>query len=83
MINGMKQCPEGHRCFFNACLFDKDRRPVWYGDIDFTASEDTLQAVATARGETFYVTREQPFRWDGLDKKLAKHPDDRVVVFKP
>jgi len=83
MLSGIKQGPKGHVCFFNACAFDKDLTQVWWGDVDLTASAADLQALADTRGETFYITREQPYRWDGLSKDEAKNPEEgRVVAFR-
>ena len=68
------------KVFFNACVFDKAFTQIWYGDIDFTLSTDALTKLAAEIG-TIYVTREMPYRFEGLDKKTAKSED--VVRYDP
>lgn len=84
MISGSKsyylnQHPD-HTVFFNACVFNKDRQQIWYGDIDLTVSSDRLQQLANKIG-TIYVTRETPFRWEGLQEDQTCE-SDRIKVFK-
>ncbi len=33
MISFIKQCPVGHECFFNACIFIKERKPLTWRSI--------------------------------------------------
>lgn len=82
MISANKTCPEGHECFFNACIFIKERkrwwnkatyRQVWWGDIDLTLSRGAVIAAADALGCDLWVTRER-YRWHGY------HGEDEGVV---
>jgi hypothetical protein len=84
MISGSKIAPKGHTVFFNACIFDESYQQIWWGDFDLTADSEALQKIATRHGSKLYVTREQPFRWDGLSKKQVKaDTEERIVEFKP
>lgn len=68
-----------HKIYFNACLFDKDLKQIWYGDIDLDIDKESLQMLANYLKEPIYLTIEQPFRWDGLKEE---HIDtDDVIVF--
>lgn len=53
-----------HTVFFNANVYDSAGQKVWYGDIDLTASATKLKECALKLGQTIYVTREMPFRFD-------------------
>src|SRR5512146_1032377 len=75
MISPTKECPDGHMCFFNACIFVKERahwwskatyRQVWWGDIDLTSSRSAVIAAADILGRDLWVTRER-YRWDGYN----------------
>ncbi len=33
MISANKTCPEGHECFFNACIFIKERTPLTWRSV--------------------------------------------------
>jgi hypothetical protein len=95
MLSGTKQKPAGledHEIFWNACLFvkhgrgDKSVVQEWWGDLDVTAQEANLQALANELGHTVYVTREHPWRWKGFAaaKKDAEIYNDRsIFTFKP
>lgn len=72
ILSFMKKAPEGCEVFWNACIFDKDLQQIWWGDINITRQAESLQRIADQRREVIYVTREHGFRWDGLDKKVAK-----------
>ncbi len=70
-----------HKIYFNACLFDKEFKQVWYGDIDLDIDKESLQMLANYLKEPIYLTIEQPFRFDGLKEE---HIDtDDVIVFVP
>lgn len=85
MISGSKTCPKGHVCFFNACIFIKERkrwwqrstyRQVWWGDIDLTQDRSSVIAAADALDRDLWVTRER-YRWHGY-----KGEDEGAVLFK-
>jgi hypothetical protein len=90
-LSGSKTGKAGHRYFWNACIFEpdecKDNPPfnqIWWGDVDVSTEEPVLQEIATRTGMTFYLTREHPYRFDGLTKKDIKKPDlNRVIPFEP
>jgi len=71
-----------HKVYFNACIFDKKAKEVWYGDIDITEDEDKLKQIAKESKQTFYVTPEHPFRMDfnKVTKKQLEN-DEYVVKF--
>lgn len=50
--------------FFNANLYNAEGIKIWYGDLDITKSRAKLQELAKTLGETLYVTREMPFRFE-------------------
>lgn len=50
--------------FFNANVYNHEAIKIWYGDLDLTKSRAKLQELAKALGETIYVTREMPFRFE-------------------
>ena len=33
MISATKTCPKGHECFFNACIFIKERKPLTWHNV--------------------------------------------------
>ena len=68
-----------HIVYFNACLFDKDLKQVWFGDIDLDIDKESLQMLANYLKETIYLTREQPYRWDGLKKEDINKSE--VIIF--
>lgn len=73
---------EGHKVYFNACIYDKKGKQVWYGDLDLTKDSDKLNQVAQASNQTFYVTPEHGFRSDFhkvTKKQLEKDKD--VIKF--
>lgn len=82
-ISASKTPRPGHVVFFNACIFDKDFVQAWGGDIDFTDDLPKLQKIASERQQKIYVTKETPFRWEGLSKRTAKKDPERVVIIEP
>ena len=71
-----------HKTFFNACLFDSSFTQLWFGDIDFDADSESLQLLSNYINEVIFITREQPYRWDGLkDEQVDGNKD--VVIVKP
>jgi len=87
-LSASKTGTVGHRYFWNACIFVPDGhkafKQVWWGDVDVSIEESLLQEIATRTGMTFYLTREQPYRFDGLAEKDIKKPDlNRVISFTP
>jgi hypothetical protein len=84
MLSGNKSSPPGHECYWNSCLFNEKGDQLWWGDIDLTKKEDTIQALAKEIGK-FYITRENPFRWDGLKNGLLyadRMPGDFYRVYE-
>lgn len=70
-----------HTVFFNACIFNSKRQQIWWGDLDLTKDSAKLQNVANQIG-TIYVTKEKPYRWDGLgDGKLEEF--ENLKIFNP
>lgn len=67
--------------YFNACIFNKGLKQIWWGDIDITADKKALKKVAKESKELFYVTPEHPFRSDfnNVDQKLI---DTHEAVIK-
>jgi hypothetical protein len=85
MISGSKTAymianPD-HEVFFNACVFNGAGVQVWFGDIDLTLSSDAIQELTEEYG-VLYVTREQPFRFKGLEEGRKICPEF-VRTFKP
>ena len=70
MTSGSKTAPKNHIVFFNACVFDDKYEQVWHGDIDLSDNAEALTEIRKVG--SFYITREHPFRFDGLGKKVAK-----------
>lgn len=70
-----------HKIFFNACLFVGDEQ-VWHGDIDFDLDTETVQTIANITGKLITVTREWPFRFEGLAESRKGRPE-AVVEFYP
>lgn len=68
-----------NKVYFNACLFDKNLKQIWWGDIDLDMDKESLQMLADFLGEPIYLTMEQPFRWDGLKEEDVDR--DEVIVF--
>jgi hypothetical protein len=86
-LSGSKTAKPGHTVFWNACIFNAKGEQIWYGDIDLTTESDKLQEAANLFG-TLYVTRESPFRWDGLkkglrDSNMRNVPEHYYRIFKP
>jgi len=67
--------------YFNACIFDKDLKQIWWGDIDITKDKEALDKIAKESQQIFYVTPEHPFRTDfnTITKKLI---DSNEYVIK-
>lgn len=68
--------------YFNACIFNKKLKQIWWGDIDITADKKTLKMIAKESKELFYVTPEHPFRSDfnKVDQKLID-TDESVIKY--
>lgn len=68
--------------YFNACIFNKDLKQIWWGDIDITKNKKKLQKIAEESKELFYVTPEHPFRSDfnKVDQKLID-TDESVIRY--
>ena len=70
-----------HKVYFNACIFDKKAKEVWYGDIDLTEDEEKLKQVAKESKQIFYVTPEHPFRMD-FNKVTKEQLENEEYVVK-
>ena len=66
--------------FFNANVFDERGAKVWFGDVDTTLEMQTLQSIADEIDEAFYVTREQPWRWETDEVELVKKLEMAVTA---
>src|SRR5271157_1101687 len=85
MISATKTFPKGHECFFNGCIFIKERKHWWnratyrqvgWGDIDLTLSRAAVIAAADVLGRDLWVTRER-YRWHGYNGE-----DEGAVLIK-
>lgn len=54
-----------HTVYFNGNVYDSSATKLWYGDVDLTKDGTKLKQLARQLGESLYVTREMPFRFDG------------------
>ena len=75
-----------HFVFFNANLYGSDAAKLWFGDVDFNQDTDKLLHLADTLGETIYVTREMPFRFEEpltLDRLEAALKTGDARVFSP
>lgn len=77
MLSGAKQAPKGQEVYWNACVFTKEGVQIWHGDFNLTEGRAKLQALAEQVG-TIYLTKEQPFRFDGLKAGMRARPDGFV-----
>lgn len=68
--------------FFNACIFNDKYEQIWWGDINLTKSSPALQEIANKIKSVFYVTREQPYRFDGLTKKDLNNVESVRIFVK-
>lgn len=85
LIDASKSCymednPD-HKVYFNACIFNEQGTQIWFGDIDFNLDESKLKALAERVGG-IYVTPEQPFRWEGLDKNIPDYKKEMIVHYE-
>lgn len=62
-ISGSKTAPKGHVCVFNANICIKSKGKVWFGDVDLTADDAALKAMAADAGEDLYVLHEMDARF--------------------
>lgn len=70
--------PNVLQCVFNAGVFTRDRKRIWYGDLDLVTDTDKLHQLATTMHEPLYVLRERDARSDReIDLQNA------VVVIQP
>ena len=76
MISNTKSSPKGHECVFNANVCTRSRGKIWFGDLDLTADETELKALASKEGETVYVLREM----EGRLMNEAQPPLDRAIA---
>ena len=79
LLNMDKRCPKGHVCVWNANIV-VDGLKVWYGDLDLTADEASLQAVADEIKEPLYILYEMDGRFDNEGEPKV---DNAIKVFKP
>lgn len=73
---------EGHKVYFNSCIYDSNGVQIWYGDLDLTKDSRKLNKVAKESKQEFYVTPESGFRSDF--NKITKEQlekDEWVVKF--
>lgn len=66
-----------HDVLFNACIFDRRGREIYFGDLDLTLEGNGLRQLAGAVGQ-IWVTPELPFRWRGLPDHPKSDPDIRI-----
>ena len=74
-----KRAPEGHVCVWNANIV-VDGFKVWHGDLDLTADEASLQAVADEIKMPLYILYEMDGRFDNEGAPLV---ENAIKVFKP
>jgi hypothetical protein len=70
----------GHVCVFNANVCVRSRGKIWYGDLDVTADEADLKALAQEVGEPVYVLREYDARFEN---ETAPKFENAVACFYP
>lgn len=69
-----------HTIYFNACIFNEELEQIWWGDIDYTLDKNKLHEVANEFNITFYITRESPYRFDGLTQNNIKEDKDILTI---
>lgn len=79
--SGYDRAHPDNTVYFNACIWNKEKEEIWFGDLDITENTDRLVALANKVGK-IYVTPEQPWRFYGWDKKrLTARDMERVLEF--
>lgn len=82
MLSPSKRNPPGredHVIYWNACVFNHAGEQIWYGDLDVTAQQRTLQMLAKEIG-TVYVTPEKPWRFDGFHETIKRDSARRRLI---
>ena len=70
----------GHTVCFNACVFDRRGREIWFGDLDLTLEGNKLRQLAAAVGPV-WITPEHPYRWQGLPPEPKR--DLQIRLYRP
>jgi len=68
--------------YFNGNIALKDFGKVWWGDIDYTLDQNTLQEIANEIGQDLYILREMDGRFENEEKPGPELAKKAVQVVK-
>lgn len=86
MIGGSKtlyrDAHPGDDILFNANIFsDKEKKKVWYGDLNITKDAEALQAVADELEDRLYIVPEMYGRFGAEERDFEKITNDAYAYF--
>jgi len=79
-ISSGKSAPKGHIAVFNGNVITEKAGKIWFGDLDVTASFDTLKNIADEIGEDLYIVRESDARFDNENAGFKYWKNNAVTV---
>jgi len=78
-----RQAHPDHKVLFNANIFVKGLKKVWWGDLDITREAFLLQAVADEIDKELIIVPEMYGRFGAEDREFKEIMEDAYVVFTP
>jgi hypothetical protein len=59
-----REANPGNEVYFNANIFTIEDGKIWYGDIDYTKDQETLEKIATKLERDLYILKELDGRFE-------------------
>ena len=73
----------GNEVFFNANIFTIEDGKIWYGDIDYTKDQETLEKIATKLERNLYIVRELDGRFENENIKTNQIKKKAIKLIQP
>ncbi len=87
MIGGSKtryrEANPGNEVFFNANIFTVEDGKIWYGDIDYTKDQETLEKIATKLERNIYILRELDGRFENEKLEANQIKKKAIKLIQP
>jgi hypothetical protein len=87
MIGGSKslyrEANPGNEVFFNANIFTVEDGKIWYGDIDYTKDQKTLEKIATKLERNIYILKELDGRFENEKLKANQIKKKAIKLIQP
>lgn len=83
--SGYKRMYPEHDVYFNGNIFTIENGKIFWGDIDYTKDEETLQRIANKMQKDLYILYEMDGRFENedLEEKQIKAKAKHIIKFDP